>query len=235
MHNLQVSPVLYLQFCPMKYTATTDTFLKKFPKQASALADIAKISVPKGKTYLVKTVLGSDEYELHNQVELDHDAGSWWVYKPHWNTNSDAGVVEAVFSLNQARSEQLIYGKLTFTRGGKELLSVKATSGQSSYQYAGAHTMRGKGCLPPRADWKISTKGYYSATRGIEGMFYHITPDPDPGTGRSEFGLHRDANVPGSAGCIVVADTTEFNQKVQPLMAELSHQQDFVSLTVNYT
>jgi hypothetical protein len=48
----------------MQYTATTDTFLKKSPKPASALADNEKILVPKGKTYPVKKVLGSDEYKL---------------------------------------------------------------------------------------------------------------------------------------------------------------------------
>jgi hypothetical protein len=66
-------------------------------------------------------------------------------------------------------------------------------------------------------------------------MFYHITRDPDPGTGRSEFGLHRDANLPDSAGCIVVADSIVFTKKVQPLLAELSRQQDFIPLVVNYT
>lgn len=229
-----ISPVLNIQHCSMKYTATTDTFLKKSPKQASALADNEKIPVPKGKAYPIKTVLGSDEYELHSRVELDHGAGSWWVYRPHWDTISDQGEVKAVFSMAQAKSTGLIYGKLVFTRGGKEILSVKVTSGLAGFQYPGAHTLKGKGCLPPRADWKISTKGYHSSTRGVEGMFYHITPDPDPGTGRSEFGLHRDANGPGSAGCIVVAETADFKKKVVPFLAELSRQQDFITLKVSY-
>jgi hypothetical protein len=219
----------------MNYTATTDTFLKKFPKQASALADDEKVPVLKGKTYPIKQVLGNDEYELHSHVELDQDAGSWWIYKPHWDTISDAGEVKAVFSLSQAKGNSLIYGKLTFTRDGKEFLSVKATSGLAGYQYPGAHSLKGKGCLPPGDDWKISTKGYYLATKGVEGMFYHITPDPHPGTRRGEFGLHRDANVPGSAGCIVVAEAAVFTKKIQPFLAELAHQQDFVSLRVNYT
>lgn len=219
----------------MNYTATTDTFLKKFPKQASALADNEKIPVPKGKAYPIKQVLGSDEYELHNHVELDHEAGSWWIYKPHWDTISDPGEVKAVFSLNQAKSNSLIHGKLTFTRDGKEILSVKATSGLPGYQYPGAHSLRGKGCLPPGDDWKISTKGYNSSNPGVAGMFYHITPDPHPDTGRGEFGLHRDANVPGSAGCIVVAETADFTKKVQPFLDDLSRQQDVVTLTVSYS
>ena len=41
-------------------------------------------------------------------------------------------------------------------------------------------------------------------TRGVEGLFFHITPDP-VGSGvsiRSELGIHYDANVPGTSGCI---------------------------------
>jgi len=75
------------------------------------------------------------------------------------------------------------------------------------------------------------------ATPGIEGMFYHITPDPDPDTGRSEFGLHRDSNVaiyPGSAGCIVVK-TSDFNDKIRPFLDGLRETQSFISLSVFYS
>jgi len=47
-------------------------------------------------------------------------------------------------------------------------------------------------------------------TRGVEGDFFHITPDPvisDKGE-RGELGVHFDANVPGTAGCIAL--TREF-------------------------
>jgi hypothetical protein len=63
------------------------------------------------------------------------------------------------------------------------------------------------------------------------------TPDPDPETGRSEFGLHRDSNVtiyPGSAGCIVVK-TSDFNDKIRPFLDGLRETQSFISLSVVYS
>ena len=143
------------------------------------------------------------------------------------------GIVNAVFTLKQARSSQLINGSLTFFEDGKEILKVVATSGIGGFQYAGAHTIRGKGCLPPANDWKISTSGYNLTTPGVEGMFYHITPDPRPP--RSELGLHRDAHVPGSSGCIVVRDSNTFNTQVVPLIKRLKDKQSQIPLSVVYT
>ncbi|GET43002.1 hypothetical protein [Microseira wollei] len=41
--------------------------------------------------------------------------------------------------------------------------------------------------------------------KGIEGMFYPIKPFVQVnGIQRGDFGIHADANVPGSAGCIVL-------------------------------
>ena len=221
----------------MKYTATTNTLLKKRPVQGSTLADNEKISVPKGKTYTVEEVLETDG--LHSHIELDFEAGSWWIFLPHWDTGG-TGEVKAEFSLKQAKARTIIYGSLVFTQNGQEILRVRATSGQPGYQYSGAHTIRGKGCIPPDNDWKITTSGYNipaSSQPGIAGMFYHITPDPDPQTGRGEIGLHRDANVdryPGSAGCIVVK-TSDFNSKICPLLDGLRGKQSHVPLRVVYS
>ncbi len=216
----------------MKYTAKNDTLLKKSPVQGSTLTESEKIVVSAGTEYIIQEVIGSDG--LHSHVEIETITGSWWIFLPHWDTDSGSGEVNATFSLKSDNVNSLIYGSLVFIRGGTEVLRVKATSGQSGHQYSGAHTVPSKGYLPPGNNWKISTKGYYSDTPGIEGMFYHITPDPDPNTKRSEFGLHRDANMtnfPGSAGCIVVF-TSDFNNKVRPLLDGLN--QSHVSLSVNY-
>lgn len=214
--------------------AVTDTLLKKQPVQGSTLPDNQKVTVPTGKSYDWK-VLKNDG--LHAQVELSHGAGVWWVFLPHWKTpepekTPGTGKVEAVFTMAQRRTSQLIEGNLTFTRDGGQLLRVVATSGSAGYQYPGAHSVRGRGCLPPSRTWKISTSGYYLATKGVEGMFYHITPDPF--LGRSELGLHRDANVPGSAGCIVVRSSTIFNEKVVPLIDSLKGKQSHIPLSVIY-
>lgn len=218
----------------MKYIAKTDTLLKKLPVQGSTLADDEKVNVEKGKIYHVEEVIDSEG--LHIQVELDFDAGSWWIFLPHWDV-AELRDVKAIFSLQQANTRGLIYGWLTFESNGNEILKVRATSGQPGYQYPGAHTIRRKGCIPPDNDWKISTNGYYLSTSGIEGMFYHITPDPDPETGRGEFGIHRDSNVrvfPGSAGCIVVK-TSDFENKIVPILDGLRDKQSHVPLKVVYS
>ncbi len=219
----------------MKYKAKVNTLLKKQPIQGEDLPDDEKVSVPAGKIYTVDELLETEG--LHSQVELAFEAGSWWLFLPHWDTDSEPGEVKAVFSLKQANVRSLIYGSLVFSRNNQEILRVRATSGQPGFQYRGAHTKRGLGCIPPDNDWRISTSGYYSSTPGIEGMFYHITPAPDPDTGRTEFGLHRDSNVttyPGSAGCIVVK-TSDLNNKIRPLLDGLRDKQSHVSLSVVYT
>lgn len=223
----------------MKYTATTNTVLKKAPVQSSTLPDDQKVNVPQGKTYGIEKVIKTDG--LHSHVQLESDAGSWWIFLPHWDTGEakpviappTTGIVTAVFTLKQAHSSQLINGSLTFFEDSKEILRVVATSGIGGFQYAGAHAVRGRGCLPPANDWKISTSGYKLTTKGVEGMFYHITPDPRQG--RGELGLHRDANVPGSSGCIVVRDSNVFNTKVVPLINGLKNKQSQILLSVVYT
>jgi predicted metal-dependent RNase len=67
-------------------------------------------------------------------------------------------------------------------------------------------------------------------------MFYHITPDPYKGDGfvRAEIGLHRDANAPGSAGCIVVTNSQMFNGTIVPYLAALRREQKSIDLAVEY-
>jgi hypothetical protein len=222
----------------MQYTATTDTLLKKAPVQGDTLPDDQKVNVSKDKIYGIKQVIETDG--LHSYVELASGGGDWWIFLPHWDTGevnpditpSTNGKVTAVFRLKQAKSNQLIDGSLTFFEDGQEKFKVDATSGIAGHQYAGAHTVPRKGCLPPSDNWKISTSGYYLKTKGVEGMFYHITPDPQ--FGRSELGLHRDANVPGSAGCIVVRDSKIFNDKVVPFVNSLKDKQSQIPLSVVY-
>ena len=221
----------------MEYRAKNDTWLKKSPVQASTLEDNEKVLVPQGKAFTLESILETDG--LHSQVELGFDAGVWWIFLPHWDSGN-SGQVTAEFSLKQAQSGSLIFGDLVFKEGGREILRVKATSGQAGSQDKEDHTIRGKGCIPPDKDWKISTNGRFISEReqpGIAGMFYHITPDPDPETGRSEFGLHRDANeirFPGSAGCIVVK-TADFEGKVRPFIDGIREKQPQIPLTVIYT
>jgi len=217
----------------MQYTAKTDTWLKKSPVEASTLEDDDKVFVKAGKTYPVEDVL--DTTGLHEQVQLEFQAGAWWVFLPHWDSEG-TGEITAEFSLKQAKSNTIIYGSLVFKEDGKEILKVTATSGQPRYQYQGAHTIKAKGCLPPGNNWKINTRGWHISKAGIAGMFYHILPDPHP-TGRGEFGVHLDANqevFPGSAGCIVIKKYSGFD-KVCSLINGIRDKQSHIPLIVKYT
>lgn len=63
--------------------ATTDTFLKKLPAQSSELTDDKRIAVTKGKEYPVLRY--SDDSQGHILVELDYNAGVWYIYADHWD------------------------------------------------------------------------------------------------------------------------------------------------------
>lgn len=93
-----------------------------------------------------------------------------------------------------------------------------ATSGAAGFQNWTDFQRIGKGLIPPFDKFQIRTDGYRLATKGVEGMFYPIEPSPVPMYGRSELGLHFDANVPGSAGCIVIENKNSFLETIVPLM-----------------
>ncbi|NET15302.1 MAG: hypothetical protein F6K08_21940 [Okeania sp. SIO1H6] len=129
----------------------------------------------------------------------------------------------AIFKLSRAQTWNLIQGSLSvLDNNGETIFEAIATSGQPGYQSADYHWRRAKGCIPSEdmisnGPIRISTHGYYTSTIGIEGMFFHILPDPFYGKNggiRSEFGVHLDANFsysPGSAGCIVLRYENDFD------------------------
>jgi hypothetical protein len=91
---------------------------------------------------------------------------------------------QLVFTMPLGISKSLILGTLKLIYPDGQTIDYLGTSG-----------------LP---DYQRPTKPYWLETRGVEGLFYHITPDP-VGSGeliRSELGIHWDANVPGTSGCI---------------------------------
>lgn len=61
--------------------AQSDTLLKKEPLQAFELSEKSKITVPAGRSY---TIVNSVEEGTHVKVTIDHGAGTWYIYKPHW-------------------------------------------------------------------------------------------------------------------------------------------------------
>lgn len=90
-----------------------------------------------------------------------------------------------------------------------------ATSGLGMYQRIGGWSKQGGGvcpapyqCNPTFANYWVQTSALdLSHVKGVEGGGYPITPfevRTKEGVSRSDLLIHRDANVPGSMGCIVL-------------------------------
>ena len=86
--------------------------------------------------------------------------------------------------------------------------SVATKQGHESFHHYG-------GYIPPEyrvpglPNYKVNTQPLnLSHVKGVGGNFYQITPfavTTDRKGKRSDFGIHLDANVPGSLGCIVMS------------------------------
>ena len=73
----------------VRLVAVQDTVLKKEPKQSAALGEGELVSVAKGKSYGV-LVLKELAADAHAWVELEHGAGNWFVFLPHWKKEGAA-------------------------------------------------------------------------------------------------------------------------------------------------
>ena len=133
--------------------------------------------------------------------------------------NPKTGVTRCVFSMDLEPSQALRAGTLTFfDASGGVVRKEPATSGLPGYQTDKHLWTRGACPVPSVPGQTIHFgDGYILGARGIAGWFFPMSPDPimrGSIVGRSEIGLHRDANVPGTAGCIGLllsrADYNEF-------------------------
>lgn len=118
------------------------------------------------------------------------------------------------FSFNRevpTTSRVLEHGRIILVNGNSNI-AFAATSGLPGYQYKDASKIKGRGRAPTCK--QVNIKSYLVATnplampniKGVNGNFYPITPfivsvDANP---RGDLGIHRDANIPGSAGCLVI-------------------------------
>jgi len=126
----------------------------------------------------------------------------------------------------------------------KSGIKLQATSGCSGFQYSGSWRLKGRGPLPPSKaiepmTWSVSTQRLWLPhVRGVEGSFYAIAPFSvrvDEKTTRGDFGIHFDANVPGSAGCIVLPIQDHWDV-FRKWIADLAHQKiQQVTLSVTYS
>jgi hypothetical protein len=119
-----------------------------------------------------------------------------------------------IFSMHFDRDQGLDQGRLSInslSQGTKQVFV--ATSSQANSQQPESFHKKG-GLIPPQYRcgipfWKVNLIPIaMNAVRGVEGAFYVISPHmvtTDAGGVRGDFGIHRDANVPGSLGCIVLS------------------------------
>lgn len=122
--------------------------------------------------------------------------------------------LEFYLKLPTERHFELIPGVLIIKeKSGGNGMRLKATSGLAQWQYKFSWGHKGRGCLPPSEiisphKYTVSTQRLWMPNiKGVEGSFYAIAPFSVAAgnkASRGDFGIHFDANVPGSAGCIVI-------------------------------
>lgn len=140
------------------------------------------------------------------------------------------------------QTSKLIEGRLLILEDEGIIATYVATSGQPNHQTIQSLSARGRGAIPPNLD--ISHKNYTVLTApiampnvpGVSGNFYKINPHTVQinGVTRGDFGIHFDANVPGSAGCIVIRNRSAWDS-FEKQMREYSRQGiKELSLLVSY-
>jgi hypothetical protein len=118
-----------------------------------------------------------------------------------------------------------------------------ATSGLGMYQKIGGWSKQGGGVLPAPYQCNPKFANYWvdvppldrAGVKGIDGNAYSITPfevRTKEGVERSDLMIHRDANVPGSMGCIVM-ETPEF-EDFENVLAAFCQGHSKIKLWVQY-
>lgn len=113
------------------------------------------------------------------------------------------------------KSANLIEGRLLLLDSDMPTLANTyiATSGLPNNQRYESLWLPGRGSIPPNNLTGIkhytvcTTPLLLPKTPGVEGEFYKISPytvKVNAEVERGDFGIHRDANVPGSSGCVVL-------------------------------
>lgn len=137
-----------------------------------------------------------------------------------------------VFSSHFDRDLGIDAGRLVLhhTKLGHQAIWIAYSSHNSGQDREGFH--KWGEMLPPQ--YRVKNLPHYTVftcpedsrhVKGVEGNFYRINPYEvvtDKGGIRSAFGIHRDANAPGSLGCIVMSDDRfrSFEQQMKSLWLE---------------
>jgi hypothetical protein len=138
-----------------------------------------------------------------------------------------------LFHQHLRQTSELISGRLLLL--DSELIGIAntyiATSGLPNNQRFDCLESLGKGPIPANnvigVDcYSVSTTPIYMpGVRGVEGNFYKINPHMVTvnGVQRGDFGIHFDANAPGSSGCVVLRTAVGWQ-------ASLERHETFINL-----
>lgn len=135
-----------------------------------------------------------------------------------------------IFSSHFDRASGLDMGRLSLNSLSSGTIDIwVASSSVATKQYPESFHERG-GLIPPQyrvldlKNWTVDLYPIYMPNHpGIRGNFYKIEPysvTTDKGGKRGDFGLHKDANHPGSLGCIVMSNKRfeSFENRVSQLI-----------------
>jgi hypothetical protein len=142
---------------------------------------------------------------------------------------------QLIFTMPLGVSQNLILGNLRLVYPDGTPIDYLATSGLPAYQRSNDQWVRGKGPIPA-GEYQIPSEPYWLETRGVEGYFFHITPDP-VGSGnriRAELGIHFDANLPGTSGCIGLINLEGWQGFCRRMANIASLNIESISLKVKY-
>jgi hypothetical protein len=149
-----------------------------------------------------------------------------------------------IFSMDLDNTPQLNQGRLglyDYEQG--HLGRWVATSGLGMYQRIGGWSKQGGGVCPATYQGNPTFANYWvnvnptdlSHVKGVEGNGYEIAPfavRTKEGVSRSDLLIHKDANAPGSLGCIVLPEDefTDFEEQFNLLCQGL----DRVKMWIQY-
>jgi hypothetical protein len=123
-----------------------------------------------------------------------------------------------IFTMALDSNPSLNYGRLVLIHEARGVIQRWiATSGLGAWQKFGGWSKQGGGCIPPTYQLRTPIP-YYEVecaavdlrhVKGVESDGYCIKPFEvvtKDGVTRSDLLIHRDANSPGSLGCVVLPD-----------------------------
>jgi hypothetical protein len=149
-----------------------------------------------------------------------------------------------LFHQHLQRTEQLIEGRLLLLDSEPSILNTYiATSGLPNNQRFDCLSSPGRGSIPQNSligvdCYQVSTTPIYMpGVKGVEGNFYKINPHivTINGVERGDFGVHFDANVPGSSGCVVLRTAVGWQAFEKDMKSLLTSGVKEIPLLVSYS